>query len=129
MSAGRRSPVPEGDLYAWDPDSTYVQEPPFFQDLAPQPGADRADHAARACWCCSATRSPPITSRRPARSRRTVPAGQLPASSTAWSRRDFNSYGARRGNHEVMMRGTFGNIRLSNELVPGTRGRLDPSSA
>ena len=76
---------------------------------------------ARGCWPSSATRSPPTTSRRPARSSRTPP----PAStwpSTASPRHEFNSYGSRRGNHEVMIRGTFANIRLRNQLVPGVEG-------
>ena len=56
------------------------------------------------------------------------PAGALPASSTGSSGADFNSYGSRRGNHEVMMRGTFANIRLRNQLAPGHRGRRDAAT-
>ena len=85
----------------------------------------RAGHrhrSARACSPCSATASRPTTSRRRARSRSDGPAGALPRASTASSPRDFNSYGSRRGNHEVMMRGTFANIRLRNQLAPGTEG-------
>ena len=78
---------------------------------------------SRAPGCCSssATRSPPTTSRRPARSRRTRPPGTY-LSEHGVEQRDFNSYGSRRGNHEVMIRGTFANIRLRNQLAPGTEG-------
>ena len=78
---------------------------------------------SRAPGCCSssATRSPPTTSARPARSRRTRPPGKYLAEHGV-EQRDFNSYGSRRGNHEVMIRGTFANIRLRNQLAPGTEG-------
>ena len=76
---------------------------------------------ARACWPSSATASPPTTSRPPARSRRTGPPGAY-LKEHGVEQRDFNSYGSRRGNHEVMMRGTFANIRLRNQLAPGTEG-------
>ena len=77
--------------------------------------------SARARWRCSATASRPITSRRPGRSRRTAPPGKY-LMAHGVQPADFNSYGARRGNHEVMMRGTFANIRLRNLLAPGTEG-------
>ena len=76
---------------------------------------------APACSPCSATRSPPTTSARPARSRRTAPAGKYLAEHGV-ERKDFNSYGSRRGNHEVMIRGTFANIRLRNQLLDGVEG-------
>ena len=101
--------------------STYVQNPPYFEGMTmtPEPVTD-IDEATRPRRC-SSTRSPPTTSRRPARSRRR----RRPASiwsSARWRPRDFNSYGARRGNHEVMMRGTFANIRIKNQMVPGVEG-------
>ncbi len=77
--------------------------------------------SARARWRCSATASRPITSRRLGRSRRTAPPGRY-LMAQGVQPADFNSYGARRGNHEVMMRGTFANIRLRNLLAPGTEG-------
>jgi hypothetical protein len=83
-------------------------------------GAHQRHRRARACSRCSATRSPPTTSRRPATSTR-QPRRRSTSPSTA-SRADFNSYGARRGNHEVMMRGTFANIRLKNLLLGGVEG-------
>ncbi len=73
------------------------------------------------CWPSSATRSPPTTSPRPARSRPTPPPARYLAEHGV-ARKDFNSYGSRRGNHEVMIRGTFANIRLRNQLVPGVEG-------
>jgi aconitate hydratase len=113
-------PVPEGNLYAWDTNSTYVQEPPFFQDLAPQPAPIQPISGARVLVRLGDSVTTDHIS----------PAGSIPKDSPAArylnehgvERRDFNSYGARRGNHEVMMRGTFGNIRLRNELVPGKEG-------
>ena len=80
---------------------------------------------ARGCWPCSATRSPPTTSRRPGRSRRTARPGKWLIEQGV-EVRDFNSYGSRRGNHEVMIRGTFANVRLRNRLVE-QRGRLHPA--
>ena len=107
-------------------------------DLHPQPAVLRGHHAgdrrrcatspARACSRCSATASRPITSRRPARSRRTARPGKY-LMAHGVQPADFNSYGARRGNHEVMMRGTFANIRLRNQLAPGTEGGWTTLSA
>ncbi len=113
-------PVLEGDLYPWDPDSTYIQEPPFFQDLAPEPGPLRDIVGARVL----AVLGDSITTDH------ISPAGSIPPTSPAGQYliskgvqpRDFNSYGARRGNHQVMMRGTFGNVRLRNQLTPGKEG-------
>jgi aconitate hydratase len=116
----RSLPVPEGDLYAWDPDSTYVKNPPFFEGMTLTPPGIRAIRNARALGMFADSITTDHIS----------PAGSIPASSPAgkWliehgvKTADFNSYGARRGNHEVMMRGTFANIRLRNELAPGTEG-------
>jgi aconitate hydratase len=117
----RKLQIPSGMLFKWDDTSTYIRRPPYFDGMSAEPPG-MATSAARARWPCSATRSPPTTSRRPDRSRRPAPAakylgehGVAPA--------DFNQYGARRGNHEVMVRGTFANIRLRNLLVPGVEGR------
>jgi len=116
----RGLPVPEGDLYAWDPDSTYVKNPPFFDGMTLTPPGIRSIAGARALGMFGDSITTDHIS----------PAGSIPASSPAgkWliehgvKTADFNSYGARRGNHEVMMRGTFANIRLRNELAPGTEG-------
>ncbi|MER3398533.1 MAG: aconitate hydratase, partial [Chloroflexota bacterium] len=113
-------PVPEGDLFTWDPNSTYVQEPPFFKDFTLEPGPLRDIRGARVL----AVLGDSITTDH------ISPAGSIPVNSPAGqyliSRgvppQEFNSYGARRGNHEVMIRGTFANIRLRNLLVPGTEG-------
>ncbi|MFL5483415.1 MAG: aconitate hydratase AcnA [Gemmatimonadaceae bacterium] len=116
----RGLPVPEGDLYAWDADSTYVKNPPFFEGMTLTPPGVRPIANAKALGMFADSITTDHIS----------PAGSIPASSPAgkWliehgvKTADFNSYGARRGNHEVMMRGTFANIRLRNELAPGTEG-------
>ena len=116
----REMPVPEGDLYAWDPESTYVQEPPFFIDMPLEPPPLEDIHGARVLALLGDTVTTDHIS----------PAGAIPVDSPAGqyliSRgvepRDFNSFGSRRGNHEVMMRGTFGNIRIRNLLLPDTEG-------
>ncbi len=113
-------PVPEGSLYAWNPDSTYVQEPPYFEDLPPEPRPLQEIRGARAL----AVLGDSITTDH------ISPAGSIPTDSPAGQYliargvepRDFNSYGARRGNHQVMMRGTFGNVRLRNEMTPDREG-------
>jgi aconitate hydratase len=107
-------------LYEWDASSTYVQEPPFFQDLAPSPAPIADITGARVLVKLGDSVTTDHIS----------PAGSIPVDSPAGQyliahgveRREFNSYGARRGNHEVMMRGTFGNIRLRNELTPDKEG-------
>jgi aconitate hydratase len=113
-------PVPSGDLYAWDASSTYIQNPPYFEGmtLTEPPLQSIADAYALALLGDSVT-TDHIS---PAGSiARESPAGQyLIAQGVA--PKDFNSYGARRGNHEVMMRGTFANIRLRNGMVPGVEG-------
>jgi aconitate hydratase len=116
----RSLPVPEGDLFAWDPGSTYVKHPPYFVDMAGQPGAVKDIHGARVL----ALMGDSITTDH------ISPAGSIKEQSPAGryliehgvSKADFNSYGSRRGNHEVMVRGTFANIRLRNLLAPGTEG-------
>jgi aconitate hydratase len=112
--------VPKGQTYAWDPSSTYVKNPPYFEGMTLSPSAMRPSVGAR----CLALLGDSITTDH------ISPAGSIPPSTPAgkWllehgvQRKDFNSYGARRGNHEVMVRGTFANIRLRNEMVPGTEG-------
>src|SRR5712691_4034983 len=116
----RSLPEKEGDLYEWDPDSTYVKNPPFFDGMTLTPRGIRSIKGARVLGMFGDSITTDHIS----------PAGSIPASSPAgkWliehgvKTADFNSYGARRGNHEVMMRGTFANIRLRNELAPGTEG-------
>ncbi len=110
-----RLPSPTGDLYEWDPDSSYVREPAFFEDLGPQPPALQDVTGARVLVKVGDSVTTDHIS----------PAGSIAPSSPAGKylvehgveARDFNSYGARRGNHEVMVRGTFANIRLRNDLV------------
>ncbi len=116
----RSLPNTEGELFKWDPDSTYIQEPPFFQNMPLEPEPVRNIRGARVL----AVLDDSITTDH------ISPAGNFAATSPAGKyliehgveRRDFNTYGARRGNHEVMVRGTFGNIRLRNRLVPETEG-------
>jgi aconitate hydratase len=116
----RLMPVPEGALYQWDEDSTYIQEPPFFQNMSEEPGEPRNITGARVLALLGDSVTTDHIS----------PAGNIPSDSPAGkyliqkevAPRDFNSYGARRGNHEVMMRGTFGNIRLRNLLVAPREG-------
>ncbi len=110
----------DSELYEWDPESTYVREPRFFMDLTPDAPPIRAVHGARVLALLGDSVTTDHIS----------PAGAIPSNSPAGKYllergvqvRDFNSYGSRRGNHEVMMRGTFGNIRLKNRLVPGVEG-------
>ncbi len=113
---------PEGDRFAWDADSTYVRNPPYFDGLTIEPPPPQPIAGARVL----AVLGDSITTDH------ISPAGNIKADSPAGqylqSRGvrpgDFNQYGARRGNHEVMMRGTFANIRLKNQLVPGTEGGI-----
>ena len=114
-------PIPTGDRFEWEPDSTYIRNPPFFEDvrtLEPAPLTDILQARALALLGDSIT-TDHIS---PAGSiKKDSPAGKyLMAHGVQPS--DFNSYGARRGNHEVMMRGTFANVRLRNQLAPGTEG-------
>ncbi len=121
----RGLPTPTGPAYEWDPDSTYVREPPFFSDRAAGPVGDAEAEGARVDGARILEKvGDSITTDH------ISPAGAIRPDSPAGrdliergvQQRDFNSYGARRGNHEVMMRGTFANVRLRNELAPGTEG-------
>jgi aconitate hydratase len=113
--------VPEGDRYAWDPDSTYVKHPPYFDGMpneAPD-GFQQINEARILAVLGDSVTTDHIS-----------PAGAIKKDSPAGKyliergveQKDFNSYGSRRGNHEVMMRGTFANVRLRNQLAPGTEG-------
>jgi aconitate hydratase len=112
--------VPAGETYAWQEDSTYVKNPPYFEGMTMSPPGVKPVTGAKALAMLGDSITTDHIS----------PAGNIPAASPAgqWliahgvPKKDFNSYGARRGNHEVMMRGTFANIRLRNEMVPGTEG-------
>ncbi|MCG6939680.1 MAG: aconitate hydratase AcnA [Thiohalocapsa sp.] len=112
--------APAGKTFAWDADSTYVQEPPYFQGITMEPAPVAAIAGAR----CLALLGDSVTTDH------ISPAGSIKADSPAGRYLvehgvqpvDFNSYGSRRGNHEVMMRGTFANIRLRNKMAPGTEG-------
>jgi aconitate hydratase len=116
----RGLPVPEGDLFAWDPASTYVKHPPYFVDMARQPGAVGDIRAARVLALLGDSITTDHIS--PAGSiKEQGPAGRYLIEHGV-QKADFNSYGSRRGNHEVMVRGTFANIRLRNLLAPGTEG-------
>ncbi len=114
-------PIPSGDRYAWDEASTYIARPPFFEGLTRRARAARATSRVRASSRCSATRSRPTTSARPGSIAAWSPAGEW-LQAHGVGPLEFNSYGARRGHHEVMMRGTFGNIRLRNQLADGREG-------
>ena len=111
---------PEGEIYTWDDSSTYVKNPPYFEGMSLQPGDVSEIHNARALALLADSVTTDHIS----------PAGGIAADSPAAKYlveqgvkpADFNSYGSRRGNHEVMMRGTFANIRLRNRLAPGTEG-------
>ena len=112
--------VPAGEVYQWEATSTYVRNPPYFQGMATSPGAVADIRGARALAVLGDSVTTDHIS----------PAGNIAKSSPAAKYlmaqgvqpADFNQYGARRGNHEVMMRGTFANIRLRNALVPGVEG-------
>ncbi|MBK7063081.1 MAG: aconitate hydratase AcnA [Rubrivivax sp.] len=113
-------PAPTGTLFEWAEDSTYVREPPFFIDFAAEPAALADVEGARVLAMLGDSITTDHIS----------PAGAIGPDSPAGAylieqgvpRAEFNSYGSRRGNHEVMMRGTFANIRLRNQLVPGAEG-------
>jgi aconitate hydratase len=112
--------VPQGDLYQWDPKSTYIKLPPYFDNMPKTPPPLADVHAARVLAVLGDSVTTDHIS----------PAGSIPVDSPAGKYlvangvkpHEFNSYGARRGNHEVMVRGTFANIRLRNQLAPGTEG-------
>jgi aconitate hydratase len=112
--------TPEGDTFAWDTESTYVRKPPYFEGMGAEPSPVEDISGARVL----AKLGDSVTTDH------ISPAGAIKADSPAGkylaengvSRRDFNSYGSRRGNHEVMIRGTFANIRLKNQLLDGVEG-------
>jgi aconitate hydratase len=115
-------PVSGGALYPWQEASTYIQEPPFFLGLAPEPGSIGDIHGARVLAVLGDSVTTDHIS----------PAGDIPADGPAGrylrehgvEKKDFNSFGSRRGNDRVMVRGTFANIRLKNLLAPGTEGGI-----
>jgi aconitate hydratase len=112
--------VPASDRFGWDPESTYIRKPPFFDGLGAEPAPVADIHGARVLALLGDSVTTDHIS----------PAGAIKADSPAGhyltehgvARRDFNSYGSRRGNHEVMIRGTFGNIRLRNQLLDDVQG-------
>ena len=116
----RSLPTPSGDTFEWDPDSTYVRKPPYFDAMAAEPSPVQDVTGARVLAMLGDSVTTDHIS----------PAGSIKADSPAGSylaehgveRKDFNSYGSRRGNHEVMIRGTFANIRLRNLLLDGVEG-------
>jgi aconitate hydratase len=112
--------VPAGDTFAWDPASTYVRRPPYFDGMpaSPAPVADITGARVLAKLGDSVT-TDHIS---PAGAIKATAPGGLYLTEHGVGRPDFNSYGSRRGNHEVMIRGTFANIRLRNQLAPGTEG-------
>jgi aconitate hydratase A / 2-methylisocitrate dehydratase len=118
--AWRELPVPEGDLFAWEPESTYVRRPPYFDGMSREPTPVEDFGGAR----CLVQVGDSVTTDH------ISPAGAIKPDSPAGKylvghgveRKDFNSYGSRRGNHEVMVRGTFANVRLRNLLVPESEG-------
>jgi aconitate hydratase len=113
--------APKGSLYVWDDSSTYVKNPPFFGSLDLEPSLMNIDRARALAYLGDSITTDHIS-----------PAGEFSERSEAGKYlislnvrpEDFNSYGSRRGNHEVMMRGTFANIRLKNKVAPGTEGGL-----
>ena len=113
-------PTPEGDTFAWEPESTYVRKPPYFDGMPAEPEPVTDIEGARVLLKLGDSVTTDHIS----------PAGAIKKDSPAGryltehgvQRSDFNSYGSRRGNHEVMIRGTFANIRLRNQLAPGTEG-------
>jgi aconitate hydratase len=113
-------PVPEGDRFAWEPDSTYIRRAPYFDGMPAEPRPIADIRGARVlCLLGDSITTDHIS---PAGSiRKTSPAGQYLIAHGV-EPLNFNSYGARRGNHEVMVRGTFANVRLKNQLAPGTEG-------
>jgi aconitate hydratase len=112
--------VPTGDRFKWEESSTYVKHPPYFVDMKPKPAPVTDIHGARVLLLLGDSITTDHIS----------PAGSIKAKGPAGQYlvehgvdpADFNSYGARRGNHEVMVRGTFANVRLKNLLAPGTEG-------
>jgi aconitate hydratase len=116
----RSLPTPEGDTFEWAPDSTYVRKPPYFEGMQPEPEPVQDISGARVLALLGDSVTTDHIS--PAGSiKEDTPAGQY-LREHGVEKRDFNSYGSRRGNHEVMIRGTFANIRLRNLLLDGVSG-------
>jgi aconitate hydratase len=116
----RGLPVPAGDRFVWEPDSTYIRRAPYFDGMPPTPAPIRDITGARVLAVLGDSITTDHIS--PAGSiKKTSPAGQYLVEHGVQPI-DFNSYGSRRGNHEVMVRGTFANVRLKNLLAPGTEG-------
>src|SRR3989441_11384320 len=113
-------PVPKGDRFAWEPDSTYIRQAPYFDDMPVAPGPITDIRGARVlCLLGDSITTDHIS---PAGSiRKTSPAGQYLVGHGVQPA-DFNSYGSRRGNHEVMVRGTVANVQVNNHLPPRTAG-------
>ncbi len=115
-----KMPVPEGDLFGWDGHSTYVREAPYFQGMSKTPAPPKDVHGARVLALLGDSVTTDHIS--PAGSiEKNGPAARYLVQNDVLPK-DFNQYGARRGNHEVMVRGTFANVRLKNFLAPGTEG-------
>lgn len=113
-------PTPDGDVFEWDPDSTYVRKAPYFDGMALEPSPVEEVTGARVLLKLGDSVTTDHIS--PAGAiKKDSPAGKY-LSEHGIAPRDFNSYGSRRGNHEVMIRGTFANIRLRNQMAPGTEG-------
>jgi aconitate hydratase len=116
----RSLPTPEGKTFEWDAESTYVRKPPYFDGMPPEPEPVTDIEGARVLLKLGDSVTTDHIS--PAGAiKKDSPAGRYLAEHGV-GQRDFNSYGSRRGNHEVMIRGTFANIRLRNQLAPGTEG-------
>jgi aconitate hydratase len=116
----KNMPVPQGELFEWDPQSTYVREAPYFDGMSKTPALLKEIKGARVLALLGDSVTTDHIS--PAGSiERNGPAARYLTNNDVLPK-DFNQYGARRGNHEVMMRGTFANIRLKNMLAPGTEG-------
>ncbi len=116
----RSLPTPEGKTFEWDEDSTYVRKPPYFDGMPDEPEPVTDIEGARVLLKLGDSVTTDHIS--PAGAiKKDSPAGHYLAENGV-EQRDFNSYGSRRGNHEVMIRGTFANIRLRNQLAPGTEG-------
>ena len=109
-----------GDIYRWEADSTYVRNPPYFEDMSSEPAAVTDIQGARVLALLGDSVTTDHISPAGAIAKDSPAARYLEANGVKPA--DFNSYGSRRGNHEVMMRGTFANIRLRNRLAPGTEG-------
>lgn len=114
--------IPEGSIFEWNTESTYIQEPPFFNDLTSETPSIQSIEEARVLVKLGHSTTTDHISPAGAIAPDSPAADYLLANEVAYL--DFNSYGSRRGNHEVMLRGTFANIRIKNQLLPGTEGGI-----